>query len=200
MRSYSFFWLYLAIGSRQPLRFSCGQQQTLSPKLPGGEQCLIVVILLLAGRFCWFGATEDLPHFPVYILPEHFASCALHSISTAAKCWCGASHHWAIMENIIHPDPLELLELPQHFVQGTFKALQSCDVKWVQIVAFCCNLTLMNAHGERKRENKTRFYLAQKKNNPKSRDLSALSVYFASELLDTNATMAHMLNFEEQSC
>lgn len=90
VRWYPFFWLYLAIGSRQPLRFSCGQQQTLSPKLPCWEQRLIAVILLLAGRFCWFGATEDLPHFPVYILPEHFASCALHSTSTAAK-WCFSS-------------------------------------------------------------------------------------------------------------
>lgn len=103
------------------------------------------------------------------------------------------------MENIFHPDPSELLELLHHFMQGTFKALQSCDVKWVQIMAFCCNLTLMNAHGERKRENKTKLYLTQK-NNPKSRDLTALSVYFASELSDRNATIAHMLNFGEQSC
>lgn len=80
----------------------------------------------------------------------------------------GVSHHRAIMENIFHPDPFQLLELPQHFVQGTFKALQSCDVKWVQIVAFCCNLTLMNASGERKRENKTRLYLAQKKTTLKA--------------------------------
>lgn len=87
----------------------------------------------------------------VYILPVHFASCALHSTSTAAKCFCGSSHCWAIMENIFHPDPLELLELPHHFVQGMFKALQSYDVKQLQIMAFCCNLTLMNAHGERKR-------------------------------------------------
>lgn len=146
----------------QPLRFSCGHQQSLSPKLLCWEQCLIAVILFLAGRFCQFGATEDLPHFPVFILPEHFASCALHSTSTAAKCQSGASHHQAIMENIFHPDPSELLELLHHFMQGMLKVLQSCDVKWVQIRAFCCNLILMNAHGERKRENKTRLYLTQK--------------------------------------
>lgn len=98
----------------------------------------------------------------VYILPVHFASCALHSTSTAAKCQRGASRLWAIMENIFHPDPLELLELPHYFVQGMFKALQSCDVKWVQIMAFCCNLTLMNAHGKRKRGNKTRLHLTPK--------------------------------------
>lgn len=121
------------------------------------------MVILLLGRICQFGATEDLPHFPVYILPEHFASRALHSTSTAAKCQHGASHLWAIMENIFHPDPLECLELLHHFVQEMFKALQSCDVKWVTIMAFCCNLTLMNAHGERKRENKTRLYLTHKK-------------------------------------
>lgn len=56
------------------------------------------------------------------------------------------------MGNIFHPDPLELLELLHRFVQGAFKALQNCDVNWVQIMAFCCNPTLMNAHGERKKE------------------------------------------------
>lgn len=136
----------------------------------------------------------------VYILRVHFASRALRSTSTAAKCCRGASRRWAIMENIFHPDPLELLELPHHFVQRMFKALQSCDVKLLQITAFCCNLTLMNACGERKRGKQDWASPDTKNPNPTSRELSALSVYFASELLDTNATMAHMLNFGEQSC